>query len=146
MGIKAPGLLTFGVSVLLTLAVLVSKVGVAVPLVSGYEFLVLLVAQILLILGCTIRGAKPALIFIHYVRIVVRGSLGRALLNNSQRQPRLRAATNPSAIGSPQCAVLSRGTRRSGYTGARAVSFALPNSVRQALEVDDLGKTQIPLT
>jgi hypothetical protein len=56
MGIKAPGLLTFGVSVLLTLAVLVSKVGVAVPLVSGYEFLVLLVAQILLILGCTIRG------------------------------------------------------------------------------------------
>jgi hypothetical protein len=56
MGIKAPGLLTFGVSVLLTLAVLVSKVGVAVPLVSGYEFLVLLVAQILLILGCTKRG------------------------------------------------------------------------------------------
>jgi hypothetical protein len=52
----APGLLTFGVSVLLTLAVLVSKVGVAVPLVSGYEFLVLLVAQILLILGCTKRG------------------------------------------------------------------------------------------
>jgi hypothetical protein len=56
MGIKAPGLLTFGVSVLLTLAVLASKVGVAVPLVSGYEFLVLLVAQILLILGCTKRG------------------------------------------------------------------------------------------
>jgi hypothetical protein len=56
MGIKAPGLLTFGVSVLLTLAVLFSKVGVAVPLVSGYEFLVLLVAQILLILGCTMRG------------------------------------------------------------------------------------------
>jgi hypothetical protein len=56
MGMKAPGLLTFCVSVLLTLAVLLSKIGVAVPLVSGYEFLVLLLAQVLLILGCTTRG------------------------------------------------------------------------------------------
>ena len=56
MGIKAPSLVTFAVSVLLTLAVLLAKIGVSVPLVSGYEFLVLLVAQILLILGCTVRG------------------------------------------------------------------------------------------
>jgi hypothetical protein len=56
MGTKAPGLLTFGLSVLLTLAVLLAKIGVPVPLVSGYEFFVLLLAQILLILGCTMRG------------------------------------------------------------------------------------------
>jgi hypothetical protein len=56
MGIKAPSLVTFAVSILLTLAVLVAKIGVAVPLVSGYEFLVLLVAQVLLVLGCTVRG------------------------------------------------------------------------------------------
>jgi hypothetical protein len=56
MGIKAPSLVTFAVSVLLTLAVLLAKIGVSVPLVSGYEFLVLLVAQILLVLGCTVRG------------------------------------------------------------------------------------------
>ena len=56
MGIKAPSLVTFAVSVLLTLAVLLAKIGVSVPLVSGYEFLVLLIAQILLILGCTVRG------------------------------------------------------------------------------------------
>jgi hypothetical protein len=55
MGLKAPGLLTFIVSVLLTMAVLLAKVGVEVPLVSGYEFIVLLLAQILLILGCTLR-------------------------------------------------------------------------------------------
>jgi hypothetical protein len=55
MGLKAPGLLTFIVSVLLTVAVLLAKVGVEVPLVSGYEFVVLLLAQILLILGCTLR-------------------------------------------------------------------------------------------
>ena len=56
MGIKAPSLVTFAVSVLLTLAVLLAKIGVSVPLVSGYEFLVLMIAQILLILGCTVRG------------------------------------------------------------------------------------------
>jgi hypothetical protein len=56
MGIKAPSLVTFALSVLLTLAVLLAKIGVPVPLVSGYEFLVLLLAQILLILGCTMRG------------------------------------------------------------------------------------------
>jgi hypothetical protein len=56
MGIKAPSLVTFAVSILLTLAVLLAKIGIAVPLVSGYEFFVLLVAQFLLILGCTMRG------------------------------------------------------------------------------------------
>jgi hypothetical protein len=55
MGIKAPSLVTFALSVLLTLAVLLAKIGVPVPLVGGYEFLVLLLAQILLILGCTMR-------------------------------------------------------------------------------------------
>lgn len=55
MGIKTPGLLTFAVSVLLTLGVLLSTIGVAVPLIRGHEFWALLVAQILLILGCTIR-------------------------------------------------------------------------------------------
>jgi hypothetical protein len=56
MGLKAPGLLTFLVSVLLTLAVLLAKVGIEIPVVSGREFLVLLIAQILLIFGCTLRG------------------------------------------------------------------------------------------
>jgi hypothetical protein len=56
MGIKAPSLVTFAVSVLLTLAVVLAKIGVPVPVVSGYEFFVLLVAQVLLILGCTMRG------------------------------------------------------------------------------------------
>ena len=56
MGLKAPGLLTFLVSVLLTLAVLLAKIGLEIPVLSGREFLGLLIAQILLVLGCTMRG------------------------------------------------------------------------------------------
>jgi hypothetical protein len=56
MGLKAPGLLTFLMSVMLTVTVLLAKIGIQIPVVSGREFLVLLIAQILLILGCTMRG------------------------------------------------------------------------------------------
>ena len=48
--------LIVGAAVLLTLAVLLAKIGIEIPVVSGREFLVLLIAQILLIFGCTMRG------------------------------------------------------------------------------------------
>lgn len=58
MGLKAPGLLTFMISVILTVAVLFTIFFNAdIPLLkeSG-GFWALLVAQVVLILGCTMRG------------------------------------------------------------------------------------------
>lgn len=57
MGLKAPSLLTFMVSVLLTAAVLFTLFFKAqIPFVSeGNTFWTLLGAQVLLILGCTMR-------------------------------------------------------------------------------------------
>ncbi len=58
MGLKAPGILTFMISVILTVAVLfVWFFDAKIPLLEGPGLLVgLLLAQVILILGCTMRG------------------------------------------------------------------------------------------
>ena len=57
MGLKAPGILTFMVSVILTVTVLIIKFfGAEIPLITGNEFWALLAAQIILVLGCIMRG------------------------------------------------------------------------------------------
>jgi hypothetical protein len=57
MGLKAPGILTLMVSVILTVVVLIMKVfGAQIPFFNGNEFWVLLAAQVILVLGCTMRG------------------------------------------------------------------------------------------
>ncbi|HWK38698.1 MAG TPA: hypothetical protein VNR88_07260 [Hyphomicrobium sp.] len=57
MGLKAPGILTFMISVILTVTVLIIKFfGAEIPLITGNEFWALLLAQIILILGCIMRG------------------------------------------------------------------------------------------
>jgi len=57
MGLKAPGIITFMLSVILTVTVLIIKFfGAEIPLVTGNEFWALLLAQIILILGCIMRG------------------------------------------------------------------------------------------
>jgi hypothetical protein len=58
MGLKAPGLLTFMASVLLTVAVLFTIFFKAdIPLLKeAGGFWALLLAQVILILGCTMRG------------------------------------------------------------------------------------------
>ena len=57
-GLKAPGILTFMTSVILTVAVLfVWFFDAKIPLLEGPGLLVgLLLAQLILILGCTMRG------------------------------------------------------------------------------------------
>lgn len=57
MVLKAPGILTFMVSVVLTVTVLIMKFfGAEIPFFIGNEFWVLLLAQFILILGCVMRG------------------------------------------------------------------------------------------
>jgi len=57
MGLKAPGILTFMLSVILTVTVLIIKFfGAEIPLITGNEFWALLAAQIILVLGCIMRG------------------------------------------------------------------------------------------
>ncbi len=58
MGLKAPSILTFMLSVILTMAVLFTIFFKAeIPLINeGGGFWALLVAQVVLILGCTMRG------------------------------------------------------------------------------------------
>ena len=57
MGLKAPGILTFMVSVVLTVVVLIMKFfGAEIPFLIGNEFWALLLAQVILILGCIMRG------------------------------------------------------------------------------------------
>ncbi len=57
MGLKAPGILTFMLSVVLTVTVLIMKFfGADIPLLQGNEFWALLLAQIILVLGCIMRG------------------------------------------------------------------------------------------
>jgi len=57
MGLKAPGILTFMISVILTVTVLIIKFfGAEIPLITGNEFWALLLAQIILVLGCIMRG------------------------------------------------------------------------------------------
>jgi len=57
MGLKAPGILTFMISVVLTVVVLIMKFfGAEIPFLIGNEFWALLLAQVVLVLGCTMRG------------------------------------------------------------------------------------------
>ncbi|MEQ1612587.1 MAG: hypothetical protein ABL904_07520 [Hyphomicrobiaceae bacterium] len=56
MGLTAPGIITFMVSVILTVCALMAKYfGAQIPLIQGHEFWALLVAQLILTLGCLIR-------------------------------------------------------------------------------------------
>ena len=57
MGLKAPGILTFMVSVILTVTVLIMRFfGAEIPFLTGNEFWALLLAQVILVLGCIMRG------------------------------------------------------------------------------------------
>ena len=57
MAIKAPGILTFLISVVLMVAVIMIKwFGASVPLLSGHEFWGLLIAQMVLVSGCLVRS------------------------------------------------------------------------------------------
>jgi hypothetical protein len=57
MGLKAPGILTFTLSIVLTVTVLIVKFfGAEIPILQGNEFWALLLAQIVLVLGCIMRG------------------------------------------------------------------------------------------
>lgn len=57
MALKAPGIITFMLSVILTVLTLVTfAFGAAIPYVTGNEFWVLLLAQFVLVFGCIMRG------------------------------------------------------------------------------------------
>jgi hypothetical protein len=57
VGLKAPGILTFMFSVILTVVVLISKqFNATIPVLTGNEFLALVIAQVILALGCMVRG------------------------------------------------------------------------------------------
>ena len=57
MGLKAPSILTFMISVILVVVVIVAKFfGASIPVISGNEFYVLLLAHAVLVLGCILRG------------------------------------------------------------------------------------------
>lgn len=57
MGLKAPGILTFMLSVIITVVVLVvTFFGADIPMLKGNEFWALLVAQLILVFGCIMRG------------------------------------------------------------------------------------------
>lgn len=57
MGLKPPGILSFMLSVIIVVCVLIVKFfGAAIPMVNGNEFWLLLLAHLILVLGCTIKG------------------------------------------------------------------------------------------
>lgn len=57
MGLKAPSILTFTLSVILVVIAAGSKYAQAhVPLVNGNEFPLLMLAHLILLLGCVLRG------------------------------------------------------------------------------------------
>ena len=57
MALKAPGILTFMLSVILTVLALVTSVfGATIPYITGQEFWVILLAQFVLVFGCIMRG------------------------------------------------------------------------------------------
>lgn len=57
MGLKAPGILTFTLSIVLTVAVLIVKIfNAEIPLVTGNEFWALLLSHVILMLGNLMRG------------------------------------------------------------------------------------------
>ena len=57
MALKPPGILTFLISIILVVAVLMIKFfGATVPILTGHEFWGLLVAQAILVGGCLFRS------------------------------------------------------------------------------------------
>ena len=57
MGLKAPGILTFMGSVILVVIAIIAKFfGASIPMINGNEFYVLLLAHVILVLGCILRG------------------------------------------------------------------------------------------
>lgn len=57
MVLKSPGILTYMLSVILTVLALVSVMfSASIPYISGQEFWVILVAQLVLTFGCVMRG------------------------------------------------------------------------------------------
>ncbi|MEM1371982.1 MAG: hypothetical protein AAGG72_07115 [Pseudomonadota bacterium] len=57
MGLKAPGIITFLIAVVLTVTVLITKFFAAeIPFLLGNEFWVLLASHALLMLGCLMRA------------------------------------------------------------------------------------------
>lgn len=57
MVLKSPGIITFMLSVILTVLALVTYFfGASIPFITGQEFSVLLIAELVLILGCIMRG------------------------------------------------------------------------------------------
>ncbi|HVX35552.1 MAG TPA: hypothetical protein VHC71_04970 [Hyphomicrobium sp.] len=57
MGLKAPGIITFMLSVILTVIVLTSKFfGAEIPGLTGNESWALLASYTILMLGCMVRG------------------------------------------------------------------------------------------
>ncbi|CFX59920.1 conserved protein of unknown function [Candidatus Filomicrobium marinum] len=57
MGLKAPGIITFLIAIILTVTVLIMKFFDAkIPFLENREFWVLLFSHFLLILGCLTRG------------------------------------------------------------------------------------------
>jgi len=57
VGLKAPGIITFMLSVILTVIVLVSRFfGAEIPGLTGNEFWALLLSYSILMLGCLLRG------------------------------------------------------------------------------------------
>ena len=57
MALKAPGILTFMLSVILVVFVVSAKFfGANIPVVAGHEFWMLLVAHLVLVLGCIMRN------------------------------------------------------------------------------------------
>jgi len=57
MGLKAPGIITFMLSVILTVIVLTSKFfGAEIPGLTGNESWAMLASYMILMLGCMVRG------------------------------------------------------------------------------------------
>lgn len=57
MVLKAPGILTFMLSVILTVLAVVTYIfGAAIPIIAGHEIWALLAAQFILVFGCIMRG------------------------------------------------------------------------------------------
>lgn len=57
MGLKAPGIVTFMLSVVLAVILLMTKFfGAEMPILQGNEFWALLAAYSVLVLGCVVRG------------------------------------------------------------------------------------------
>ena len=56
MGLKAPGILTFTLSIVIVVVATISKYAQAnLPWINGHEFVLLMVAYLMLAFGCVIR-------------------------------------------------------------------------------------------